>query len=195
MKSKKTNFILVSVGGFIALFIVANILFSDTQQKSLPPKTGYWFILHRTSNKEELFHGDLGVQNKSKLVKTFQVKTGIPGKRPTPLPDLLGKKYWLITEKHAEPNNPETAPYFLTLNIPASSKEPYGPVPYTECNGQCDWVREGAFGLHGVAQDESKLSPEDSGSSGCIRHRDEDITYLYNLLDTSQEIRYYVENN
>jgi hypothetical protein len=31
----------------------------------------------------------------------------------------LGKEYWLITKKESAKENPETAPYFLTLNIPA----------------------------------------------------------------------------
>ena len=90
-------------------------------------------------------------------------------------------------------DNPETAPFFLTLDIPAPETEPYGPVPYEECGGQCYWVVPGAFGLHGVAGNPSKLSREDPGSSGCIRHSDEDITYLYSLLSPAKEkIRYYV---
>ena len=68
-------------------------------------------------------------------------------------------------------------------------------MPYTECNGQCNWILPGAFGLHGVNGDLSRLSIENPGSSGCIRHSDEDITYLYNNLDPQkEEIRYYIED-
>ena len=159
-------------------------------------KKYYSFVLHRKSNREELFHGIPGDQQRSVLAKTFVVKTGIPNQRPTPLPKLVGKEYWIIIEKHPEPENPETAPYFLTLNIPAPTGPPYGPKPYTECNGQCDWVMPGDFGLHGIGGNPQKLSTEDKGSSGCIRHKDEDITYLYNLLDVeNNEVRYYVEDN
>ncbi len=123
------------------------------------------------------------------------MKTGIPGERPTPLPKILGREYWLITKKEVS-SDPETAPYFLTLNIPTVDHKPYGPTPYLECDGQCDWVRPGPFGLHGVGGDLTKLSSSDPGSSGCIRHRDEDITYLYNVLQPQeQEIRYYIEDN
>lgn len=158
-------------------------------------KPSYWFVLQRKSNKEFLYHGIPGERQQSKLVKTFIVKTGIPGERPTPLPQLVGRKYWIITGKAEVKDNPETAPYFLTLNVPGIEKEPFGPAPYNECNGQCDWVLPGAFGLHGVNGDESRLSKDNPGSSGCIRHRDADITYLYNLLDPQkEEIRYYIED-
>lgn len=164
----------------------------------------YWFVLHRKSNTEEFFLGEPGNRNKSKLIKTFQVKTGIPGERPTPLPQLLGREYWKVIKKEPSFENPETSPYFLSLDIPAPEEEPYGPVPYRECigsmyadsEGQCHWVLPGAFGLHGIASTPAKLSPEDRGSSGCIRHTDEDITYLYNLLNPEkEEIRYYIEDN
>jgi hypothetical protein len=162
----------------------------------VPEKKAHWFILHRKSNSEDLFYGVPGNKEKSELLKTFTVKSGIPGERPTPLPQLVGKEYWVITEKHEEKENPETAPYFITLNVPAPENEPYGPVPYLECNGQCNWVRPGAFGLHGVNGDASRLSDENPGSSGCIRHSDEDITYLYNTLNPEkEEIRYYIEDN
>jgi lipoprotein-anchoring transpeptidase ErfK/SrfK len=129
------------------------------------------------------------------LLKTFSVKTGIPEERPTPLPQLVGRDYWLITDKASSKDNPETAPYFLTLNIPAPESSPYGPSPYDECNGQCNWILPGAFGLHGVNGDKTKLAEENPGSSGCIRHTDEDITYLYNLLDLRKEkVRYYIED-
>ena len=181
--------------GNIAL---GNYLLQKRQPGDLPakPKESYWFILHRKSNKEYLYHGIPGNKEKSNLIKTFTVKAGIPGERPTPLPELLGQDYWVIVDEFETFDNPETSPYFLTLNIPAPSEEPYGPEPYTECNGQqCHWFLPGAFGLHGTASDSSRLSPENPGSSGCIRHSDEDITYLYNLLDPKREnIRYYIED-
>lgn len=187
---------------FIVLFLLFAIsavgsffLLSNKKSKVIveEKKEQYWFVLHRKSNKEELLKGIPGERTQSTLLKTFTVKTGRPGERPTPLPSLLGKEYWVITEKHAELDNPETAPYFLTLNIPAPEEEPYGPVPYEECDGQCHWVLPGAFGLHGTAGDPDRLSKDDPGSSGCIRHRDEDITYLYSLLDPQkEEIRYYI---
>jgi hypothetical protein len=160
------------------------------------PKEMHWFLLHRKAQKEFFYLGTPGDIQKSKLLKTFTVKTGIPGERPTPLPKLLGKEYWIITDEFETFDNPETAPYFLTLNIPAPTGEPYGPEPYRECGGeQCSWVLPGSFGLHGTASDSSRLTPENPGSSGCIRHRDEDITYLYNLLDPKkEEIRYYIED-
>lgn len=152
-------------------------------------------MLHRTSNKEMLYKGIPGDVSRSVLVKSFIVKSGSPGKRPTPLPHLIGRKYWKIIGKKKVENNPETAPYFLTLDIPGSQKSPYGPVPYLECNGQCNWVLPGAFGLHGVNGDTTRLSDTNAGSSGCIRHTDEDITYLYHLLDPArEEIRYYIQD-
>lgn len=190
---------------FILLFVIlcTILLGSSVYKNNTTPEAiitevrndSYWFVLHREENKEDLYWGKPGVKEESELVKTFQVKTGIPGERPTPLPKLAGKEYWLITEKHAETENPETAPYFLTLNIPVPTDEPFGPVPYEECNGQCNWILPGAFGLHGTGGNPEKLSPEDPGSSGCIRHKDEDITYLYKLLNPEKdEIRYYIES-
>ncbi len=154
----------------------------------------YWFILQRKSNVELLYFGMPGDAEKSSLVKTFPVKVGIPGERPTPLPALLGRSYWIITHKNKVEDNPETAPYFLKLNIPYTEYEPFGPEPYMECNGQCNWVQPGEFGLHGIGDSETRLAEEDTGSSGCIRHTNEDITYLYTLLDLSQEVRYYVHD-
>lgn len=173
-------------------------------ESSVTREEKYWFILHRKSNTEELFFGTPGERDNSYKMKEFIVKTGIPGERPTPLPQLLGKDYWLLTEKVDSSENLETAPYFLKLNVPISDVEPYGPSPYAECNGgdpasrrdkQCNWQLPGEFGLHGVNGDESRLAVENPGSSGCIRHRDEDIIFLYHLLDTDKEIRYYVEDN
>lgn len=200
MYSKKFLLLL----SMLTIILIAGYVHSQQQlsHKSQPAPTEtpikkeYWFLLHRKSNKEEFFLGVPGDKDKSTVVKTFTVKTGIPGERPTPLPKLVGRDYWIITEKHPEPDNPETAPYFMTLNIPAPSEPPYGPKPYEECNGQCDWVKPGNFGLHGIGGDPERLSQDNKGSSGCIRHRDEDITYLYNLLDVEKnEIRYYVEDN
>lgn len=159
------------------------------------PTESYWFLLHRKSNIEYLYSGMPGEREKSRLIKTFTVKAGIPGERPTPLPKLLGREYWLITGKAETQDNPETAPYFLILDIPYSEEYPYGPTPYLECGKQCDWILPGSFGLHGINGDESRLALDNPGSSGCIRHKDEDITYLYNLLDPEREkIRYYIED-
>lgn len=186
---------------FLALCLVlfgGLLLFRDIKAKqgvvsgAAIKRDSYWFILNRKSNIEKLYKGVLGDEKNSILIKTFVVKTGIPGERPTPLPSLMGRDYWIITEKTPVEDNPETAPYYLTLNIPVSDDVPYGPQPYMECNGQCNWQLPGAFGLHGIGGDESKISPENPGSSGCIRHRDEDITYLYNLLDLKDEVRYYI---
>lgn len=199
MKTVRIFFLALILGIGIA-FGVHNIVSSNKTNKKevasvTDKKQAYWFVLHRSQNREDLYWGVPGVKGESEIVKTFTVKTGIPGERPTPLPQLLGKEYWKIVEKHEENENPETAPYFLTLDVPAPSEWPYGPTPYTECNGeQCDWNMPGYFGLHGTGGDIDKLTPENPGSSGCIRHRDEDITYLYNLLDPSKgEIRYYIE--
>lgn len=161
----------------------------------------HWLVLNRDMGKEYVYYGIPGNKEKSELLKEFDVKTGAFWS-PTPLPELLGRDYWLIVDKTSSEGNSETAPYFLQLDVPVEDEWPYGPVPYTECKDiysgepiQCDWVIPGYFGLHGINGDPEKLSDEDFGSSGCIRHRDEDITYLYNLLDPqNEEIRYYIEN-
>lgn len=193
----KKKFLLV-IFFLAAVVLGGGFLFLQSKQPSVlseKTETAYWLILYRKSNKEELYKGIPGNKDRSELVKTFVVKTGMPGQRPTPLPQLLDRDYWIITEKHPETENPETAPYFLTLNVPGIEEEPFGPVPYEECDGQCQWVLPGAFGLHGTGGNPTKLSAEDPGSSGCIRHRDEDITYLFEVLDPQQqEIRYYVED-
>lgn len=150
-------------------------------------------MLHRKSNQEFLYQDEPGDIDKSQRRRSFKVKTGISGERPTPLPQLLGREYWIITDKIESLDNPETSPYFLTLNIPVSEEEPFGPTPYLECNGQCNWILPGAFGLHGSGGNPEKLSTQDPGSSGCIRHSDEDITYLYNTLNPkTEEIRYFI---
>ena len=180
-------------------FVLAFVSYSGPsvkgEQTQVAPKKSHWFVLARKSGREFLYYGVLGDHNNSRLIKTFQVKTGVSGKSPTPLPVLLGREYWLITKKESSADNPETAPYFLTLDIPVTDDWPYGPVPYKECDGQCDWVLPGYFGLHGINGNNSKLSAEDLGSSGCVRHTDEDIAYLYNLLNPeTEEIRYYIED-
>ena len=166
----------------------------EVRQDRQPSQSDYWFLLKRKSNIEEFYQGVPGDIAKSSLIKTFKVKVGIPGERPTPLPQLLGREYWVLTKK-ASSDNPETAPYFLTLDVPTKDTEPYGPEPYLECNGQCNWITPGEFGLHGTGGNPEKLSEADPGSSGCIRHNDQEITYLYNLLNPeNEEIRYYIED-
>ena len=203
MRVRLIHLIVIAAGFFVlgtilGAFFLANhnsnsskdsVLAADTKNES------YWLMLHRKSNVEYLYKGVSGDASQSELIKTFKVKTGIPGERPTPLPHLLRREYFLIIGKMVVQDNPEIAPYFLTLDIPTTDLEPYGPSPYVEFNGQCSWILPGAFGLHGVNGDLSKLSKEDMGSSGCIRHSDEDITYLYNILDPNrEEIRYYIKD-
>lgn len=189
----------IILGVIFFLFACAGFLiiqkYGGQQEVVKEQQRKYWFLLDRSANREYLYRGVPGEKEKSILVRKFLVKTGILGKRPTPLPQLVGRKYWLLIKK-ASTDNPETAPYFLTLDIPTPTKEPFGPMPYLECDGkQCNWELPGAFGLHGVNGDDSRLSDENLGSSGCIRHSDEDITYLYNLLDPEkEEIRYYIIN-
>lgn len=206
MTSVKVSYmkrIIFILSGIFFLLAFANI-FIDAQNNganvtaadAAKPTSGFWFVLHRQSNKEELLHGILGDRGQSTIVREFIVKTGIPGERPTPLPQLLGREYWLLTKKSESFENPETSPYFLSLDIPVSEEAPFGPTPYAECQGQCNWQLPGEFGLHGVGGDDTKLAVENPGSSGCIRHTDADITYLYSLFDpTTQEIRYYIEDN
>jgi lipoprotein-anchoring transpeptidase ErfK/SrfK len=88
-------------------------------------------------------------------------------------------------------------PDFLVLNIDYQN-EFNGPIGYDECgdshNAQCFWPTPGEFGLHGVGDTPSRLS--DSGSSGCVRHSNEAITSIYNLLkNETGEIRYYINND
>ena len=192
------RFLLVTLIIFLlgACVGASGMAFSVQEKKPVQTveKSGYWFVLHRESNIELLYKGVLGDAKRSDLVRSFRVKTGVPGERPTPLPQMIGRDYWLVTAKSTS-DNPETAPYFITLDVPTSDEPPFGPKPYEECGGQCDWVIPGAFGLHGVNGDPSRLSDENSGSSGCVRHSDEDITYLYKLLNPDkEEIRYYVED-
>ncbi len=174
--------------------VLAGIFKKDVQAPTISKQT-HWLILHRKSNVEYLYFGTPGEKEKSKLIKTFMVKAGIPGERPTPLPRLLGREYWKITGKVDTRDSFETSPYFLILDVPYSEQFPFGPTPYLECDGQCDWIVPGSFGLHGINGDLSRLAADNSGSSGCIRHSDKDITYLYNLFDPEkEEIRYYIED-
>lgn len=180
-----------------AIGVNAVVINKKPEPQVLPAQSmrTHWFVLYRKSNVEYLYYGVPGEPTKSDHLKTFQVKSGIPGKRPTPLPSLLGRDYWLITNKEDSHQNPETSPYFLTLDVPVGEEAPFGPTPYLECEGQCDWVLPGAFGLHGVNGDLAKLSTENEGSSGCIRHKDEDISYLFNILNPQEEeIRYYIKD-
>ena len=123
--------ILIVIGVFIVLLslgvlvVTQNMTLKSQQTEVVKKQEQHWFILHRKSQKEDLYFGIPGDANKSKLVKTFTVKTGIPGERPTPLPKLMGREYWLLVEKHPEVDNPETAPYFMTLDVPAPSDPPY----------------------------------------------------------------------
>lgn len=168
-------------------------------EASVNEKTSYWFALHRDQSKEILYSGNPGEVENSQIVREFRVKTGSTWS-PTPLPELMGREYWTIVAKQSSADNPNTAPYFLQLDVPVEDEWPYGPVPYTECideatgeSIQCDWVIPGFFGLHGIGGNPDKLSDSDLGSSGCIRHSDNDITYLYELLDPeNEEVRYYV---
>lgn len=189
----------------LSLFLITFIgfLFFDKHEKEIvskSPEKSHWFVLNRKSGIENLYLGVPGDVNNSRLVKTFQVKTGASWS-PTPLPKLTGREYWKIVKKESSQDNPDTAPYFLQLDVPTDEDWPFGPVPYTECldnegnNIQCDWVLPGYFGLHGVGGNPDKLSKENLGSSGCIRHKDNDITYLFHLLNPEkEEVRYYIED-
>ena len=215
MKNKKNikdNFIYKRIEVFFALVFLLGFFVGTLSRFPVEPQKEvlsleitqekYWVVLHRKSNVEFLYKGIPNDLQNSELVRVFKVKAGIPGERPTPLPELLGRDYWIITDKSESKDDPETSPYFLTLDIPVSELEPYGPTPYLECVGpasqrgeQCNWILPGSFGLHGVNNDLSRLSNFDFGSSGCIRHSDEDITYLYYLLQPKdEEIRYYIKD-
>ncbi len=178
-----------------AAVFLTNAFKHTSESDLLPDEQSYWMVLYRKSEREFLYYGVPGKEEKSTLLKEFQVKTGIPRMRPTPLPELVGRDYFLITDKFETPDDLDTAPYFLKLDIPYSDEYPYGPESYLECNGQCDWILPGSFGLHGVNGDNLRLDASDPGSSGCVRHRDEDITLLYKILDTENEnYRYYIKN-
>lgn len=183
--------VVILFGIFSIGVITGSFLANNNGQMGSTPSVEHWMLLERGENREYLYLGVPGDKEQSKLVKEFVVKTGMPGQRPTPLPLFFGKEYWKIVKKYPSYENTETAPYFLELDIPVEDGF-FGPVPYPECNGQCSWEVPGYFGLHGVNGDASRLSTEDPGSSGCIRHKDEDIAYLYNLLDVNEGVRYYI---
>lgn len=187
-------FALIFIIGIISI-IPKQVNLSKRENKEITKENNYWLFLHRKSNKEYLYQGVPGDLSKSELIKLFTVKTGIPNEAPTPLPKILGKKYWRIIDKEMEPDSQNVGPHFLTLDIPSDGEYPFGPTPYEECIGQCNWLIPGYFGLHGVGGDLSKLSANDPGSLGCVRHKDEDITYLYNVINPKeQEVRYYIED-
>ncbi len=166
----------------------------------------YWFLLHRKSMREDFYQGAPGDVSQSHLVKEFTVRVGKPGERPTPLPSLAGRDYWLITSRRDTTGDPSTSPRFLTLDIPYPSPY-YGPVLYSECgpngNQQCNWGTPGEFGLHGTDGHPERVfndgSTNSDWSSGCIRHLDNDILYLDSqlghLIDNGQEIRYYIHDD
>lgn len=180
----------------IGSFMVYTDLQRQVTPQAPPVLHEHWMLYHRKSNIEFLYHGIPGQKNNSNLIKTFVVKGGAPGRKPTPLPALAGRDYWLLTDKLEAFDNEETSPYFLVLDVPIPSVFPFGPEPYLECAGsQCNWEVPGYFGLHGINGDESRISSENEGSSGCVRHRDEDITFLYHLLDLkNHHVRYYIED-
>ncbi len=192
------RYIILLILFFVSGFVLRRVFVytqNQHQYESKIEKNVYWMELHRKSEREYVYKGVPGDVKNSNLVRMMSVKVGESGKRPTPLPQLSGKKYWRIIDKLSSHDNPETAPYFLTLDIPSSDEWPYGPMPYEECSGQCDWETMGYFGLHGVNGDLSRLSAENPGSSGCVRHRDDDITFLYKLLDPAhEEVRYYIQD-
>jgi lipoprotein-anchoring transpeptidase ErfK/SrfK len=183
---KLINGLLTTLVIFAGFLLYTDFTISASiNDQTLQTRFSYWLLLYRKSNLEFLYYGLPGNYSNSYIIKIFKVKSGVPNERPTPLPGLLGREYWII-------NN--FTPQFLALDIPVSDGPPYGPVSYRECNGQCNWSIPGSFGLHGVDGDMTKLSDDDPGSSGCVRHSDWDIAYLYNLLSPKkEEIRYYIE--
>ena len=123
---KKTlTLILTSIFLTIVLFIQLEVSREGKVSRvsgGVQQNKSFWFILYRKSNQELLYFGEPGNKNDSALIKVFRVKSGIPNQRPTPLPNLLGRDYWLITQKFETADNPETSPYFSTLNIPVDRK-------------------------------------------------------------------------
>lgn len=187
-----TLFVLLGIASFFLLMNALGLFYHGRQYSYEKNENNYWLLLVRNKNVEYLYRGIPGDATESTLVNTFQVKPGTNGESPTPLPTLIGKKYWTIIDKYSSQDNPETAPFFIELDVPGWGEEPFGPVPYEECNGQCYWRLPGEFGLHGVNGDLTRLSKENIGSSGCIRHTDEDIAYLYNIINIEDNVRYYV---
>lgn len=188
----------------------AQVFYAPPSQETTTPSTdSYWFLLERKSKRETLYQGTPADTAKSKVIRSFQVNPGWPGQTPTPLSTKLGNPYWIITQYKINTTDEKKAtlgPYFFSLNIPINNPgrnclvngvatDCQGPVPYLECpdmpGSQCYWPVPGDFGLHGIGNDASRLTNE--GSNGCIRHSNEDITYLYNLLSSyNPEVRYYI---
>lgn len=180
-----------------------------------PEGGDYWFLMNRIGKYEILYKGEPGVISKSKVVKVSRVNPGSPGKEPTPLPQKVGsQKYWLTTAGLItyRPENEDAyykfGPYFIPLNVPTSYRDPvcaneakakgevtedcYGPK-YEECGAsgaeQCNWLTAGQFAIHG----NNRLDEE--GSAGCVRHMNDDISEIYNLLKAENKLvgtRYYV---
>ncbi len=174
-------------------------------QPEIKAEEGYWFLLHRSRDggkqpSEELYKGAYGDKTRSKLIRTSVVNPGVAGKSPTPLPSLAGVSYWTVTAKKINPEgDPKNTlgPYFLAFDIPYANQF-NGPLNYKECGAdgasQCFWPEPGEFGLHGVGNVPSRLT--DVGSSGCVRHSNDAITEIYNLLkNEKEEIRYYIIND
>lgn len=173
-----------------AVFPVRPVMLSGGD---IGPETSYWFRLNRRENIETLNYGPNNLPQLSLMVWFFRVKTGVPGQKPTPLPQKTGRPFWLVIDKYQTRDNPETAPFFLVLDVPGTETSPFGPRPYRECAGQCNWKIPGYFGLHGVAGVESRLTIPEPGSSGCVRHRDFDISFLYHVLDPRRNpIPYFI---
>ena len=174
-------------------------------QPEIKAEEGYWFLLHRSraggkQPSEELYKGAYGDKSQSKLIRTSVVNPGVAGKSPTPLPSLAGVSYWTVTAKRINPEgDPKNTlgPYFLAFDVPYSNQF-NGPLNYKECGTdgatQCFWPEPGEFGLHGVGNVPSRLT--DLGSSGCVRHSNDAITEIYNILkNEKEEIRYYIVND
>lgn len=169
------------------------------------PTDNYWFLLDRLNKKEYLFQGPVGVRDRKYLVREFTVLPGLSGQTPTPVPSKVTptREYWTFNSATLKSPVGDISnggqPGFLKLDIPYDNSLG-GPVPYLECGpsgtSQCNWNTPGAFGLHGVDNNHPLTDP---GSSGCIRHNNTDIQYLYNLLsnvvnNNPNTIRYYIED-
>src|SRR5690606_19080816 len=106
MTPRQKRIWIIGIAGIILAVITFNFLlftYFTAKNKVDPPlieksPASYWFLLHRKSQKEYFYRGIPGDPQKSTLIKTFTVKTGIPGERPTPLPKLLGREYWVIID-------------------------------------------------------------------------------------------------
>ena len=103
IKAKSLPFFLGIFVVVIALLAIFSIFNRDKQTVKIlaseTKKENYWFLLHRKSNIEYLYKGQPNDIENSNLIKTFKVKVGVPGQKPTPLPNLLGREYWKIIDK------------------------------------------------------------------------------------------------